>query len=292
MIDFHALRERVPLTEFLTARGVELRRCGNAGEFTGLCPLHDERTPSFHIYPDGYCHCYGCGFHGDVVDLCAALDRIPLAEAVEKLGGAEPTPIAHREDFFAKPKAKPYQLTDEDINRMAKSAHRLATDGDLIARLVAERPEWTAEAIRGAAFDGDLGIEAGRMLFGYRFGIKARWKDSQGNRVIRWICGAPNGECWRQSLLLRSTRRVYIVEGETDCLTFLSGGGEHSGQSLAVALSCADIMPNPLPFSGKEIVIVPDPDEAGEKSAQKLRELLRPVSRSIAIVNLEEVHNG
>jgi hypothetical protein len=253
MIDFDQIRATHPLTGFCESRGIELRRNGSTGRLVGLCPLHQEKSPSFTVYPDGYWHCFGCGRHGDVIDLAAAMDGIPLAEVVKKLGAEGILPVAHREDFFKKPKAEPYQLSGEDIDRMATAAHRLATDGESIARLVAERPEWTAEAIRGAAFDGDLGIEAGRMLFGYHFGIKARWKSPAGDRVIRWLCGGPNGECWRQSLLLRSTRRVYITEGETDCLTFLSGGGEHSGQSLVVALSGAGMMPNPLPFSARKL---------------------------------------
>ena len=72
------------------------------------------------------------------------------------------TPHSHTPE----PRDKPYQLTDADIKRMATAAHRLATDEKLIEQLCAKRPEWTPETIRGVAFEGDLGYEEGKLLFG------------------------------------------------------------------------------------------------------------------------------
>lgn len=51
------------------------------------CPLHQDTNPSFVIYPDGKWRCYGCGAHGDALDLYAALHNVPLADAVAALGG-------------------------------------------------------------------------------------------------------------------------------------------------------------------------------------------------------------
>jgi len=48
------------------------------GWWTGHCPLpdHDDRTPSFYVYEDNRAHCYGCGFHGDVIDLYQAIEGL------------------------------------------------------------------------------------------------------------------------------------------------------------------------------------------------------------------------
>jgi DNA primase len=56
-----------------TDRYLDLVRSGNTME--GRCPYedHEDETPSFCVYPDGRFHCYGCGRHGDVIDLWAAL---------------------------------------------------------------------------------------------------------------------------------------------------------------------------------------------------------------------------
>jgi hypothetical protein len=175
---------------------------------------------------------------------------------------------------------------------MASAAHRLVTNSTLIEKLVTKRPEWTADAIRNAAFDGDLGFEGGSMLFGYRRGIKARRKDGRGERMIRWICGSAAGECWRQSSLLRSHRVIFFTEGETDALTLLAFGIEDSGESLVIGLAGANILPHPSPFADKDVILVLDPDPTGEEATQKLRRLLEPVARSVETFQLKDLTNG
>jgi DNA primase len=61
-----AVKEAVPLEE-VASRYTRLRRAGE--RHVGLCPLHTETRPSFTVYPNGRYHCYGCGAHGDAIDL-------------------------------------------------------------------------------------------------------------------------------------------------------------------------------------------------------------------------------
>ena len=52
----------------------------------GLCPFHDERTPSFNVRPHlGMFHCFGCGESGDVISFVQKMDHLPFTEAVEML---------------------------------------------------------------------------------------------------------------------------------------------------------------------------------------------------------------
>ena len=51
----------------------------------GLCPFHDEKTPSFHVYPDGHYHCFGCGAHGTTIGFLMDVDSLTFPEAVEAL---------------------------------------------------------------------------------------------------------------------------------------------------------------------------------------------------------------
>ena len=46
------------------------------------CPFHEDKNPSLVLYPDGYGHCFGCGWHGDAVKAIMALERVPFKEAV------------------------------------------------------------------------------------------------------------------------------------------------------------------------------------------------------------------
>jgi len=64
---------------------VALRRAG-AGSVKGLCPFHDEKTPSFNVRPSqGTFHCFGCGKGGDVIGFLMEVEHLSFVEAVERL---------------------------------------------------------------------------------------------------------------------------------------------------------------------------------------------------------------
>jgi DNA primase len=66
---------------------VSLKTAG-VGSMKGLCPFHDERSPSFHVRPGlGYYHCFGCGESGDVYTFLQRMDHVSFTEAVERLAG-------------------------------------------------------------------------------------------------------------------------------------------------------------------------------------------------------------
>jgi DNA primase len=77
------LRQRISLAE-IVGRRVKLIRRGR--EFTGLCPFHNEKTPSFSVVEDkGFYHCFGCGAHGDVIGFTMQTENLSFPEAVEQL---------------------------------------------------------------------------------------------------------------------------------------------------------------------------------------------------------------
>jgi DNA primase len=79
------LRSRISLPE-LIGRRVSLVRRGR--EYAGLCPFHNERTPSFYVVEDkNFFHCFGCGAHGDAIGFAMRADNIDFVEAIEKLAG-------------------------------------------------------------------------------------------------------------------------------------------------------------------------------------------------------------
>ncbi|HEU4756843.1 MAG TPA: CHC2 zinc finger domain-containing protein, partial [Agromyces sp.] len=66
---------------------VALKSAG-VGSMKGLCPFHDERSPSFHVRPQvGFYHCFGCGESGDVYSFLRKIDHLSFTEAVERLAG-------------------------------------------------------------------------------------------------------------------------------------------------------------------------------------------------------------
>lgn len=77
------LRQRVPLSDIIGKR-VKLTRKGR--RFSGLCPFHSEKTPSFSVVDDdGFYHCFGCGAHGDAISFLRETDGLEFMEAVERL---------------------------------------------------------------------------------------------------------------------------------------------------------------------------------------------------------------
>jgi len=77
------LRSRVPLAG-LVGRRMKLVKKGR--EHTGLCPFHNEKTPSFTVSEDkGFYHCFGCQAHGDAIEFVKLMDNLSFPEAVEKL---------------------------------------------------------------------------------------------------------------------------------------------------------------------------------------------------------------
>ena len=77
------LRQRVPLSDII-GRRVKLVRKGR--RFSGLCPFHSEKTPSFSVVDDdGFYHCFGCGAHGDAISFLREMDGLDFMEAVERL---------------------------------------------------------------------------------------------------------------------------------------------------------------------------------------------------------------
>ncbi|WP_124712318.1 DNA primase [Mycolicibacterium nivoides] len=82
--DIAAIREKVRI-EDVVGDYVQLRRAG-ADSMKGLCPFHDEKSPSFHVRPNhGHFHCFGCGEGGDVYAFIQKIEHVTFVEAVELL---------------------------------------------------------------------------------------------------------------------------------------------------------------------------------------------------------------
>ena len=82
--DIAAIRERTRI-EDIVGEHVQLRRAG-ADSLKGLCPFHDEKSPSFHVRPNhGLFHCFGCAEGGDVYAFVQKIEHVTFVEAVELL---------------------------------------------------------------------------------------------------------------------------------------------------------------------------------------------------------------
>ena len=84
--DIDEVRARINIAD-VVGDYVTLKGAG-VGSLKGLCPFHDERSPSFHVRPQvGRYHCFGCGEDGDVFSFLQRMDHVSFSEAVERLAG-------------------------------------------------------------------------------------------------------------------------------------------------------------------------------------------------------------
>lgn len=78
------MRERSPIAD-IVGEHIQLRNAGG-GNLKGLCPFHDEKSPSFNVTPTrGYWYCFGCAEGGDVITFVRRLEHLSFGEAVERL---------------------------------------------------------------------------------------------------------------------------------------------------------------------------------------------------------------
>ena len=100
------IRERIDIVDLVQGYVPTLKRAGRS--FKGLCPFHQEKTPSFIVFPDSQnFHCFGCGKGGDLFSFYMLVENTEFREALRELAtragvtldvGAPPTPErdAHR----------------------------------------------------------------------------------------------------------------------------------------------------------------------------------------------------
>src|SRR3954468_11361432 len=95
--DIALVRERSKIDE-IVGEHLQLKRAGG-GSLKGLCPFHDEKSPSFQVTPTrNLYHCFGCGVGGDVISFVQNIDHLSFSEAVELLAGRAGVQLRYEDD--------------------------------------------------------------------------------------------------------------------------------------------------------------------------------------------------
>ncbi len=151
--DVEEVKARTNIADIVGER-VALKSAG-VGSLKGLCPFHDEKSPSFHVRPQvGFYHCFGCGESGDVYTFLRRMDHLTFTEAVERLAGRIGYTL-HYEEGGAAP---------ETSGRARLYAANAAAAEFFRAQLL------TPEAEVGRRFLGERGFDAGAAAhFGVGF---------------------------------------------------------------------------------------------------------------------------
>lgn len=103
------LKARLDIVE-VAARYTRLKKVGS--RHSGLCPFHDEKTPSFTVTPaKGIYKCFGCGAGGDVLDLMCKAEKLSMSELLQRYETPEALACIPERKQLAAPKPAPAKLT-------------------------------------------------------------------------------------------------------------------------------------------------------------------------------------
>lgn len=187
--DVDEVKARTNIADIIGER-VALKSAG-VGSLKGLCPFHDEKSPSFNVRAQvGYYHCFGCGESGDVYSFLRAMDHVTFTEAVEKLAARIGFTL-HYEDGGAAP---------ESSGRTRLYAANTAAADWFRGQLA------TPEAEAGRRFLGERGFDAGAAA---HFGIGYAPRGWNGVRDALKKQGFSDEELSAAGLVSQGQRGVY-----------------------------------------------------------------------------------
>ena len=142
--DVVLVRERAPIAD-VVGESVQLRPAGG-GRLKGLCPFHDEKSPSFNVNPAlGYYMCFGCGESGDVISFVRGTEHLSFVETVERLAARYGVPLHYEQGSAA-------------AGRQTSQRTRLVAAHKEAAAFYAEQLG-TPEAVTGRQFLAERGFD-------------------------------------------------------------------------------------------------------------------------------------
>ncbi|MET7439155.1 DNA primase [Streptomyces sp. NPDC004082] len=143
--DVKAVRDAVSI-DAVVSEYLQLRNAGG-GNLKGLCPFHDEKSPSFQVSPSkGLFHCFGCQEGGDTITFVMKVDHLTFSEAVERLAGQAGITLRYEEGGY-----NPSHQRGERIRLV--EAHKAA------AQFYVEQLDTSPEADAGRKFLAERGFD-------------------------------------------------------------------------------------------------------------------------------------
>ena len=145
--DIAFVRERARIDEVVSDY-VTLKHAGG-GSQKGLCPFHDEKSPSFNVNPSkNFFHCFGCGEGGDVIAFLMKIDGLSFAEAVERLADKYGVQLRYQEGSDRPQKREP------NLRPRMLEAHKVA-QAYYVEQLATPDAQKAREFLTSRGFDKD-----------------------------------------------------------------------------------------------------------------------------------------
>ncbi len=154
--DIEEVKSRVNIAD-VVGEYVSLKNA-SVGSLKGLCPFHDEKSPSFNVRPmQGFYHCFGCGEGGDVYKFVQQIESISFYEAVEKLASRVGFELTYEDGGSAPDQGQRSRILEANTAAAAYYQSQLMTDDAIPGR----------DFLKGRGFD-----KTAAELFGVGFAPK------------------------------------------------------------------------------------------------------------------------
>ncbi|MFE7611280.1 DNA primase [Streptomyces celluloflavus] len=139
--DVKAVRDAVPI-DAVVSEYLQLRNAGG-GNLKGLCPFHDEKSPSFHVSTTkGLYHCFGCQEGGDTVDFIMKIDHLSFAETIERLASQAGITLRYEEGGYTPGRQQGERTRLVEAHKVAAQFYAEQLDGpeaEIGRKFLAER---------------------------------------------------------------------------------------------------------------------------------------------------------
>lgn len=243
--------------EDVVSKFVKLKK--ESGGFVGLCPFHNEKTPSFHTKSKGnFFKCFGCGKSGSAIDFVMLKNNLSFVDSVLEVAKIVNFEMEYESKEIVAPIPRLTKLSKDFLENFENV--RKISNNTLLQFNVTEAMEWMPKAkaeIKVICFN--------YMRDGEIVNIKFRGKNkdmkmSKGAELIFYNIDA-----------IRDTDECLVVEGEIDCLSMHEAGiyNSVSVPNGANSTKCIDNCYEHF-LKKKKIIIATDNDDAGRKLRDEL----------------------
>ncbi len=316
----NSLKQRIDLREVI-GKYIHLKPAGSQTH-KGLCPFHNEKTPSFTVQAEHY-HCYGCGAHGDAIGFLQKHTHTTFTEAAQLLADSYGIPL----EYVSQPEYSNKKRIIEALGEVTTTFQGVllhTEDGHTALQYLYSRGidleminRFRLGFVPDEATMDTLWKEKGNGLDSYKSGIHRKFSgrisipicDSMG-RVVAFSCrrwkevqegvkyvNSPGTEVFQKGSLLfgldHSRARiakegnVILVEGYTDAMRLIQEGMDFTVATMGTAVTenhCLELRNR----GAKRVYVVFDGDDAGREASIKSAALMMGTGIESVLVYLPE----
>lgn len=296
-----SVKEASDIVKVVEEHGVSLKRAGISG-YVGLCPFHEEHTPSFNVNPATKTyHCFGCGEGGDAINFVMEMDGLPFQEAVRALAEEFGADIPEESDD-----EEPGPSKKELLGYMQRAQDAFVASFASIPDTFPARMTISERGVSGMDDFGYAGVDAVRTIMSFPREILSLlgFLSARGNflftdrltfpirdvmgRVVAFSARKLDGDSQMKYVNTSASplynkskafygldvarksksRECFVVEGQMDVCSMRASGMDNAVASCGTAITQDHV--DILLRRFDRIVFFLDGDNAGRKAAEKV----------------------